>query len=194
MAENLKDPIKSSFLKEYEKCFENANDPYRVFNAATLHGTLRRLDPQPQNPYSMVDARKKIEITMNARGSYPDMAGDHAIFCHTSVYRELTDMVEPIKHEFRAEAERYGAYRPFDLKIIDNYLLSPRQNFPVIKYNDTKFCKYSAGPSDPASMTWEEYEKMCVYFGWARIEYETRKVFYLVNGQPLTYEYLPQLF
>lgn len=52
----------------------------------------------------------------------------------------------------------------------------------VIEYIDTPLWKYSDGPS--SDMTIAEYEKMCLYFGWAR-KVRGGPAFYFIDEKPL---------
>jgi hypothetical protein len=71
---------------------------------------------------------------------------------------------------------------PFPIRVMTSGMLQKhRQVQTSVKYNDTRFCRYSSGPADGSKLTVAEYESMCLYFGWASPVYEQQPLFYEMN-------------
>lgn len=81
----------------------------------------------------------------------------------------------------RKEIEKF--YQSADIHMPFGFKIMPNSNMPKYRedktkviWHDTKFVKYSNGPSKGSKMTYWQYVEMCVYWGWA--EFYKERLFY----------------
>lgn len=80
-------------------------------------------------------------------------------------FYQSPDIHMPFKFEIRTDAK------------MEQYL----EDRSRIIWHDTKFVKYSDGPSKGSKMTYWQYVQMCIYWGWA--EFYKERLFYEFNGE-----------
>lgn len=97
------------------------------------------------------------------------------IYCHPSnlkYFRELSKQVQDC-------ASFLHLVKPY--RIMANEHVPRTSKFKVgMKYHDTRFVTYSTGPA--SDMTIDEYDEMCDFMGWGKIQWEEKPVCFEIDS------------
>lgn len=125
------------------------------------------------NGYSKVTTEDLKKAVIEAKSQLRPGIGSRSklIFTHTSNLNE----VRAIVHYITEKSQEIAVCYPF--RVIGSDYIPPYVKVKIgVEYKDNRFVSFSAGPSTDMSV--QDYESMCLYFGWASETFINMPVWY----------------